>query len=609
MCGIAAVINATGTNEQARTGMENMLSAIRHRGPDASHIWQHEGTLLGHNRLSIIDLSDAADQPMHFAHLSIVFNGEVYNYREIRIELEGLGHTFHTGSDTEVVLHAYHQWGRKCVEKFMGMWALVIWDNQKQLAYLSRDRFGIKPLYYRLSGQTLVVASEIKALKKWPLWDGALNERQVLRGLQMGWTGWDDETYYHEVKSLPAAHDAEFAAGKMNVSCYWHLSASQTIPTNYDERVGVFRQLFFDSLKLHMRSDVEVGSCLSGGLDSSAIVSGIMSAGLHDRLKTFSIYYTGSDAVDERPWIKYVLDKYTRVQSFTSEPSADLLEEAFVRAQYHLDAPLPGSSPISQYFVMKLASEQGIKVVLDGQGSDEYLGGYAHSFYRLIGGQMARMKAGSALTEWRRHGRIQGFGLGKQVDVLLKSLFAGMRNEYALYRTEYLHYLPLLAEEKEIPFYWKDETTSRLNSFLYQLLFHTSLPTLLHFEDRNSMAWSIESRVPFLDHRLVEFVYACPDADKIKHGRTKRLLRDGLSGVLPDAIRDRTDKKGFVTPGEIRWLRAGLSRLLNADRVKSLPFIHSGRVDEVLDGFRKGNNRYAALAWRIMALNEWLRQQ
>lgn len=608
MCGIAAVVNFKGSGDSLRAQMIAMLKAISHRGPDASDYHLHEGVCLGHNRLSIIDLSSSGNQPMHFKTLTMVFNGEVYNYLEIRADLEKLGHVFQSQSDSEVILHAYAQWGAQCADRFMGMWALVIWDHRTREAFISRDRFGIKPLYYMLHSETLYVASEIKALKKVPGFDADLNMGQVMRGLQMGWTGYESETYYNRVAALPAACHATFSGGKLRVVPFWKLQQNEQVSVHYAERCERFRALFLDSVKLHMRSDVEVGSCLSGGLDSSAIVSAIAHERLHKQVKTFSIFYTGSGAVDERPWISHVLAAYPAVKPFMHEPGDEALEEAFAATQFHLDAPLPGSSPVSQYFVMKIAAAEGVRVVLDGQGSDEYLGGYRHSFYRLIGGYFARMKPLRALHEWRSYGAYSGSGASAQRNMLMKSVLAAFSNESSLYRTAYHHYHPLLADNRRVPFGWEEESATRLNAFLYQLLFRTSLPTLLQFEDRNSMAWSIESRVPFLDHRLVEFAYNCPDEDKIKDGVTKRILRDGLAGILPDEIRNRRDKKGFVTPGETRWLRGSLRGIVAADQAVQLQGLRPKRVNALLEAFRKGDNRHAVLVWRISALNEWLKQ-
>jgi asparagine synthase (glutamine-hydrolysing) len=340
-------------------------------------------------------------------------------------------------------------------------------------------------------------------------------------------------------------------------------------------------------------------------LDSSAIASAVATEFPSKRFKTFTVYYEGKDAVDERPWVSKVLDKYPSIDPTYFQPTDEDVRDSFESAIHFADVPLAGSSPISQYFVMRTAAKQGIKVLLDGQGSDEYLGGYLHSFYRLIGGEFSRARLSSATSEWNAHAQMQAMGFGKKLDVLLKSMLVASRSEQELYRMEYLRYLPFVGKDRKVNFRLASKHGSRLNVFLYHLLTTTSLPTLLQFEDRNSMAFSIESRVPFLDHRLVEFAFSLPDRSKISKGRTKCVLRDGLAGILPDAICRRSDKKGFVTPGEIKWLRGPLSHLLETD-FKRLDFIDSGLAQRLMKDFRQGENRYANLVWRLVVLDYWV---
>lgn len=356
-----------------------------------------------------------------------------------------------------------------------------------------------------------------------------------------------------------------------------------------------------------MRSDVEVGACLSGGLDSSAIVSAASKEFPDSSMKTFTVYYEGKDAVDERPWVKEVISSYPRLQPFYLQPSEEEIRASFDRAIYHADVPLAGSSPVSQYFVMQLAASQGIKVVLDGQGSDEYLGGYLHSFYRLIGGYFLNLKWGRGMSTLHDHIERQGFTSTKGRDVLLKSLMTGMLSEQHLYATEYKKYFPFLGLSGQIPFTLEKEGSTRLSRFLYHLMFTTSLPTLLQFEDRNSMAFSIESRVPFLDHRLVEFTFSLSDESKINKAETKWVLRQALQGILPQRIAERRDKKGFVTPGEVRWLRGPLSHLLDVD-LRSLDFLNIPKAQSLIKDFKAGDTKNANLVWRLAVLSDWCKK-
>jgi asparagine synthase (glutamine-hydrolysing) len=604
MCGIAGYIDASLSSSERDALLEKMLSAIAHRGPDARGKWIDGPVALGHNRLAIIDLSDDGLQPMQRGELQMVFNGEIYNYLEIKDELIGLGHAFRSHSDSEVILAAFQQWGTDCVQRFMGMWAFAIWDVRKQELFCSRDRFGIKPFHYILKSGRFYFGSEYKALKSTPLFSNDLNIAQVSRGLQLGWNTYADETYFECIATLPAATNLIYKEGKIKLERYWDLSTLQH-QMKFEDAKEKFRSLFLDSIQLHMRADVEVGGCLSGGLDSSAIASAVGTLYPDVRFQTFNVFYEGKDAVDERPWVKEVLSKYPSLVPHYFTPTDKEIEESFAHAIYHADVPVAGSSPISQYFVMQLARKNGIKVLLDGQGADESLGGYLHGFYRLIGGMMSRGQLSGAFKELNGHAARQDYSGAKRVDLLVKSLLSSVQSEEKLYDLEYRRYLPFLPKSKSKVFKLEQEDGSALNKFLYHLINTTLLPTLLQFEDRNSMAFSIESRVPFLDHRIVEFAFSLPDACKMHNGVTKRVLREGMRGILPDAIADRKDKKGFVTPGEVKWLRGPLKHLLEQD-FGHLDFLNQTKVKQVVDAFKAGDNTHATLVWRLVVLRYWM---
>ncbi|HEX5003430.1 MAG TPA: asparagine synthase (glutamine-hydrolyzing) [Bacteroidia bacterium] len=608
MCGIAGLIDSKISREERAAILERMLHIQHHRGPDATGSLHFDTCALGHNRLSIIDLSAAANQPMLFDNLAITYNGEVYNYVELGEELKALGHTFQTHSDTEIILHAYRQWGDACVERFVGMWAFAIYDEKRQRLFISRDRFGIKPLYYINDGGRFYFASEIKTLKKTPVFKNDLNLNQVARGLQMGWLSYNDETYFEKVKALPAAHNLVVEQGRVTVSRYWDVMTSNRFTGSFDEKCRRFDELFRESIRIHLRSDVPVASCLSGGLDSSAIVSMVQQ--LHPGLpyKSFSIYYDGDGDVDERPFIREVIKKYPTVEPVYFNPADSDVEAHFTRALYHADVPVSGSSFMSQYFLMKLIREGGIKVVLDGQGADEYLGGYMHSFYRLVAGMIHAVHPVKALKTELQVNRRLANTFKASVAHAGKSLIASVCTEQTLYEMEYRNYNPFLtsAQKHPVPFTLPKKEGTKLTSFLYNLLFTTSLPSLLQYEDRNSMAFSVESRVPFLDHRLVEFCFALADDDKIHDLETKYILREALEPVLPQAIYRRKDKKGFVTPGENKWLRGPLAHLLES-RPQDLPFIRKAETEHIFKDYKSGNNKYATLVWRLAVLGEWMK--
>ncbi|MEO8151004.1 MAG: asparagine synthase (glutamine-hydrolyzing) [Bacteroidia bacterium] len=614
MCGIAGFFDTTLTRSEADATIENMLQAIAHRGPDARGTHWNDGVMLGHNRLSIIDLSEAANQPMFYNHLALIFNGEIYNYVEIKDALLKKGYQFKTHADTEVVLASYLEWGSDCVKQFMGMWSLVIYDSKTKKLFASRDRFGIKPFYYIMDGNKFYFASEFKALKQTPVFKNDLNYNQISRGLQMGWLCYDDETYFEKIKSLPAScnliidcDNLRPPTSDLRPQKYWELETGNYSSLSFEEKRKKFFDLFSQSVSQHMRSDVPVGSCLSGGLDSSAIVSMVQGQNPNTPYKSFSVYYEGKGDVDERPFINEVLRKYPAIEPFYKSPTDDEVKECFHHALYHADVPSTGSSFISQYFLMKLIGENKIKVVLDGQGSDEYLAGYMHTFYRLIGDDLKKLSLGKSIGKTNDVAENLQLSLSKKLSHFAKSMLTVFNSEQSLYALEYKNYFPFLSKNKnEIPFKLNDVKGTMVDNFLYQLLFTTSLPSLLQFEDRNSMAFSIESRVPFLDHRLVEFAFTLRNEDKIKGTETKYILRKALADVLPDAITNRKDKKGFVTPGESKWLRGPLKHLLEIDYNK-LDFLQTDKVKSIITAYQNGDNSKAIMVWRIATLNYWIK--
>ena len=605
MCGIAGFIDPSLAQADREPLIQKMLGSISHRGPDATNSLLINQVALGHNRLSILDLSDAANQPMRRGDLVMVFNGEIYNYLEIRKELESFGHRFHTQSDSEVILSSYEQWGAACVQRFVGMWALAIWDTRKEELFCSRDRFGIKPFLYILEGDRFYFGSEYKALRPSPVFSNDLNMRQIRRGLQMGWVVYQDETYFEKVKALPEACNLLYRNGKVKIERYWDLQPLSKDQRTYQEKTIEFRERLIDSLRLHMRSDVEVGACLSGGIDSSSITSIVGHLYPDVDFRTFTIYYAGENAVDERPFVKSILQKYPHIRNVDYSPQKEALRECFHRMCYHIDVPTNWSSDISQYYVMELAGRHKMKVLLDGQGSDEFLGGYMHSFYRLIGNELRQGHLATATRLFRDHRTNQEFGLKKSADVWAKSMMSAVFTEQQLYSMEYRHFHPYLHRDpdRNAPFRLAERFPDKLDNFLYNLIFQTLLPSLLHFEDRNSMAFSIESRVPFLDHRLVEFGFRLKSEDRIRNGVTKSILRDSMRDILPDEILNRSDKKGFTTPGA-HWLRTDMHFLLEQD-FSSLDFLDQRLLRKLIKEFEGGNDKLAQLLWRVGGLGYW----
>jgi asparagine synthase (glutamine-hydrolysing) len=610
MCGIAGFADPSLSRERSENLIEVMLRSMEHRGPDFSGIYTDFPLVLGHNRLSIIDLSEAANQPFHYMNLVIILNGEIYNYKELRIELETLGYHFRTTSDTEVAAAAYMAWREHCVDRFIGMWAFAIWDKEERTLFCSRDRFGIKPFSYIREGERFYFASEYKALRKTPVFEPILNEQQIARGLNLGWTSYNEETYFQKILNLPAACNLIYKDGDIRITKYWDIDLNQKIELTEEEKEGRFLELFRHSVELQMRSDVKLGTCLSGGLDSSSILSMASHLFKGQPLDAFTIYYDGKGEVDERPWAQKVIEKYDNIRWHTYNPSDDELLEAFEKTHYHIEVPLSGSSPVSQYFVMQAASEQKVKVLLDGQGADEYLAGYMHAFDRLIGQKIARLQLLRAIKAVYWHQKRHKLTKSQLLFLIIKSLIASTSGEQKFFQYAYKNKLEqvLKLQGHEIPFTISGAVTQNsFDHYLYHQVFTTSLPSLLHYEDRNSMAFSIESRVPFLDHRLVEFCFQLGNHEKIKEGETKKILRNSLDGILPDAIKNRQDKKGFVTPGEDKWLRGPLKGLLHVD-FSDHQFIDHEKAARVIHDYFLGKRANSLLAWRLVSLSHWLKR-
>jgi asparagine synthase (glutamine-hydrolysing) len=613
MCGIGGFIDNTLTFEQAGKVIREMLHEVNHRGPDCSDAWIEAPVALGHNRLSIIDLSETANQPMTFNKLKITYNGELYNYLEIKAELEILGFNFTTNSDTEVVLAAYSHWKENCVKKFMGMWSFAIWDQVNEVLFCSRDRFGIKPFHYIFDNGNFYFSSEIKALKKSRLFNGNINSSQVFRFLQLGWAVYQDQSFFDNIHSLPESSNLIYKEGKIEITTYWDVSQNVlSLPETFEERSGKFREMFFDSVKLHYRSDVEIGTCLSGGLDSSSIISVAATLFPQKEIKAFNIFYEGKGDVDERPYVEEIVRKFENIDPYYYSPGGDEIANELDNIIFYADTPLASSSYVSQYFVMKLASKYKIKVLLDGQGSDEYLAGYMHTFNRLLGYFINKNNYLSVINNLFYHKREHDISLKQIPMLLMKSVYAAFNSENDIFNYEVRRLNPILHEKstKNNPVIELEKhCNDKMNNFFYHLMFNTSLPTLLHYEDRNSMAFSIESRVPFLDHRLVEYGFALPLADKINKGETKFILRHSLKGILPESVRKRKDKKGFVTPGESKWLRGSLRHLLKEDLSNIEPWVNLHSVKRIVDSYKRGNNTNAKLVWRIIMFSKWLKMQ
>lgn len=639
MCGIAGLIQSDDRPLDGRL-LESMTRALAHRGPDGEGYvllggrekpFALRGPLgaalpsgriasgrymvgLGHRRLAVFDLTVLGHQPLGTDDgYWITYNGAVYNAPELRQELRRLGHEFRSASDTEVVLASYRQWGADCLPRLNGMFAFAIWDPAQETVFCARDRFGIKPFYYRSDGARFQFASEIKALLCDPHYRPAPNEAAVYDYLTQGWHDHTTDTFFSGIRQL--APGACLTVGTGASSCargivptrWWQ---SENVPLARDRGSAAedLRQLLVDSVRLQLRADVPIGSCLSGGLDSSAIVC--TAASLLDRgaaaLRTFSFCADG--APDERPYIREVVAQ-TGVRNDEVLPADSTLKAWLPLIVQQQDEPFAGTSVIGQWAVMRAAGAAGIKVVLDGQGADELFLGYP----RYLGFRLADLIRGgqwaAASREWRAWKRLHGHVPATALAGVVRGLLPGSLAQWA--RTRVLRQETWLApgfarawRGHAVPPGPLSLAQQRLRSLTHDL------PALLHYEDRNAMASSIEARVPYLDHRLVEWALRQPSAWQLADGMTKALLRDALKGRMPEPVRLRPDKVGFATP-EDRWLRRVLREeiveALASDSFRSRPYWRAGRLQDLYRAYCDGAAIGPAV-WRWVNLEWWLRR-
>ncbi len=580
--------------------LEAMTSSLVHRGPDDAGLLETDAASLGFRRLSIIDLAQG-HQPMStpdgLVHLA--YNGEVYNFRELRADLEGLGHTFRTSCDTEVVLHAFHEWGAECFARFNGMWGLAILDErgERPKVVLARDHFGIKPMYYARSGPRVLFASEIKAILQDPVFPRRVDDQQMYEYLAFGLFDHTEATFFHGVRQVPAAGYAVIDDDGIRVERYW----TPVIDESGSGDPNEFRAVFERSVERRLVADVPVGICLSGGLDSSSICTVMArqleqhvpdATSLGDRLRTFSAVFPG-DPIDESDYIDSVL-AVTGADSSRVEPTA----KDFVREMepwvWHVEEPMVSSAPFAMWMVMRLARQQ-VTVVLDGQGGDELLGGYDHYPYVYFRELLTKRRYPTFLREgWRLR------------DVVIP--LARRRLRQRRQRVELDGLLdPNFARGCTRP--RDDRVQNDLKLRLLQDFTTYSLPPLLRYEDRTSMAHSLEARLPFLDQELVEHVLRLPARAIIDQGWTRRVLREGLRGILPDKVYRRRKKIGFTTP-EFRWYRHERAVLQGLLRSPSFTGRKYWNGPAVADAFRQacdGEREESMFFWRAINAEVWMR--
>lgn len=624
MCGIAGIINLKRDRYQHLSAHLQVMNRLQeHRGPDGEGFWEDEKNTVGfaHRRLNIIDL-ETGSQPMQdpFGN-TLCYNGEIYNYLELRKELSD--YPFRTTSDTEVILAAYRKWGEDCVNHFRGMFAFALWDNERQRLFCARDRFGIKPFYFAQVGDNLFFASEVKALI--PFLPDVKTNHDALKDYFVFQFCLGTKTLFEGVHELPPAYYMIAEKGGHTLSKYWEVYYDLDFmhtPKYFEERL---RELIYDSVNVHTRSDVPIGAYISGGIDSGIIasVASRYQQGEGKQFMGFTGKFSAGEEYDESAYARALAGSRNiplQEVDITSQDFIDTIEKVI----YHLDYPVAGPGSFPQYHVSKLASKHR-KVVLGGQGGDEIFGGYTRYLiayfeqcikaaingtshngnfivtYESIIPNLRSLKNYQPLLQefWKQ-------GLFEDIDSRYFSLINRAPSlESEVVWSQLGNYSPFSAFQ-EI-FHGNNVGKESYFDSMTHFDFKTLLRALLHVEDRMSMAHSVESRVPFLDHKLVEFAATMPSNIKFKDGTLKMVLVNAMRGELPETILNRKDKMGFPVPLN-DWLKKDIKGfvegIFRSQKMKERPYFNS---EAILKGMGS-ESKFGRKIWGLLSLELWHRQ-
>ena len=656
MCGITGIVALNGQPVDLRV-LQRMNDVQAHRGPDGEgfivswpesngfcstflrHTSQPRSTppvrvALGHRRLAILDLSDRGLQPMSTGASGawIVFNGEIYNHQELRSELESRGRYFNTRTDTEVLLQSYLEWGEECLQRLDGMFAFGIWDGARGRLFCARDRLGIKPFYYATPEDHFIFASEIKGLLPFPGLKTAADDEAVMGFLMHGNCDYRERTIFRDVQALPAAHALTIDVASRQVTrwCYWK-PAPEPLVAGMDDstRVATLRDMLLATARSHLISDVRAGSCLSGGLDSSAVVGLIgkiwreqpsAASALGDRFDTFTSCYEYAE-LDERQYALQVANSVGATPHLVF-PTASDFWDSFGQMAWHQDMPFSSLSFYAQWRVMRAAREAGVKVLLDGQGGDEVFGGYAKFRYAYLASLARAGRVGTMARE--------AWASVLQRDLYLLDVRRGYRylpnRVRSLLGVDSLLQRVLRAdwdtaidhESTPATRWWKHATSgartdgwTTMQAVQVEDILVDTLPILLRMEDRSSMAFSIEARVPLLDHKLVEFGLSLPDHLKIQGGVSKFAVREATRGLMPETVRLRRTKLGFAAP-DSRWLDGQLRPMVTELIEGSLRCERFVDPEPLRQWYRSpaaaaANPEAYGSLFRVLALEMWMR--
>lgn len=593
MCGIAGIIDKR-LAPISKESISRITNKASYRGPDGEGYFFDNNLALGHRRLSIIDLSPMGQQPMSFADkYFIVYNGEVYNYIEIRHELKSLGYIFRTNTDTEVLLASYDKWGEDCVHKFNGMWAFAIYDKVKNILFCSRDRFGVKPFYYLSDNIHFAFGSEINQLLELKN-TNKVNYRTLINYIVLSFENYSEDTFFDNIKELPSSHNLiyKFESNTYEIKKYYRIRINSDVTKlSFEEALPIYFEKLRLAVQYRLRSDVKVGTCLSGGLDSSTIaaLASLLHVDLSDEKFCAITAQSSDEKIDESEYAKQVVAK-SNLQWICTRPNQQDYKTFLSEVIRTQQEPFGGPSIFMQYFVFAIAKANEIKVLLDGQGGDESLLGYERyypAFLLSLPFNKKIQRFASMVTNSR-------LSIKELLAYHFYFTHSGLRIRRQLRNHSFIkpHYLELIDRGivNRISDSYKDVKAMQIMEFTT-----SQLPPLLRYEDRNSMRNSVESRLPFLDYNLVEFSLSLNDSFKIRDGWTKYILRHAANSILPQSIAWRKSKIGFEAPVK-HWLN---------DFSTDLEVIKKSNIINEIGGNLQIKNPPLKLYWKLLNIALW----
>jgi len=610
MCGICGIVNFNKASP-SKENLRPMMEAIKHRGPDDEGVFIEDSVGFGFVRLSIIDISIKGHQPFFDStgRYVMIYNGEVYNYIEIREVLKKRGYTFTSNSDTEVVLNSFIEWGKECMQKFNGMWAFAIYDRIDKVVFISRDRFGVKPFYYYSNSEFFAFSSEIPSLLKVIKNKPKANSLQIFDYMVFNRTDNTEDTFFENIVKLPHGHSITINLSNnspvLHKSKWYDLANAVSVAKPFNDPAEYYN-IFSSSLGLRLRSDVPIGVCLSGGLDSSSIISTLLKEFNTFDINTFSATYGIAQHGDESRYINeysHLLKNMWRTTPDAATLFTDFKDFIIAHAE-----PIPSTSPYAQFKVMELAKKH-VVVTLDGQGADEQLAGYPYFYgfyYKELLLRLKLLLLSKELIYYLYHHKSTE-GIKAMIYFLLP---ASKRTDLKIasksfFSSTFISQNSSSSKVSETLYGSKTLKESLLNHFEYKL------EHLLKWEDRNSMFHSIEARVPFLDYRLVERSLASANKMIIFNGQNKYILRQAMKHTLPEKIRSRQDKIGFSTPQK-EWfksdnLRGIVDEILESSSFRNREFIDAKRAREAFKIHLAGKVDISNEVWKWINLEYWFR--